>query len=90
MENPGLETMLDNLRLVAPTVLISIPKKWIQLRDRICSEVPEDSDPQLMRPIVESQVGGRLKWGLSAAGYLDTAVFRFFQRLGISLLSGLE
>ena len=27
-------------------------------------------------------------WGLSAAGYLDPAIFRFFQRYGVELLSG--
>ena len=32
--------------------------------------------------------GGRLKWGLSAAGYLDVEVFQFFQRHGIELMSG--
>ena len=32
--------------------------------------------------------GGRLRWGLSAAGHLDADIFRFFQRQGIELLSG--
>ena len=32
--------------------------------------------------------GGRLRWGLSAAGHLDPAVFRFFQRHGVELCSG--
>ena len=33
-------------------------------------------------------VGGRLSWGLSAAGYLDPKVFHFFQRNGVDLCSG--
>ena len=33
-------------------------------------------------------VGDRLRWGLSAAGYLDPKVFRFFHRHGVSLCSG--
>ncbi|MBD3334060.1 MAG: GNAT family N-acetyltransferase, partial [Candidatus Eisenbacteria bacterium] len=32
--------------------------------------------------------GGRLRWGLSAAGYLDPDVFRFFQSHGVDLVSG--
>ena len=32
--------------------------------------------------------GGNLKWGLSAAGYLDPDIFRFFNDNGINLLSG--
>ena len=32
--------------------------------------------------------GGRLRWGLSAAGYLDPRVFRFFQSRGVALCSG--
>ena len=33
-------------------------------------------------------VGDRLRWGLSAAGHLDPAVFRYFQRHGVELCSG--
>lgn len=88
MENPSLEAMCDNLRRAAPTLFISIPKKWIQLHDRIRAELPEDLDPRLARPFVENSTGGRLRWGLSAAGYLDPAVFRFFQRHGLELMSG--
>ena len=32
--------------------------------------------------------GDRLRWGLSAAGHLDPAVFRYFQRHGVELCSG--
>jgi long-chain acyl-CoA synthetase len=88
MENPSLEALLDNLRRVSPTVFISIPKKWIQLADRIRSDAPEDADARLCRPVVERLTGGRLRWGLSAAGYLDPDVFRFFHRHGVELMSG--
>ena len=37
---------------------------------------------------VRAVVGDRLRWGLSAAGHLDPAVFRFFQRHGVELCSG--
>ncbi len=88
LASPSLDSLLDGLRRVAPTVFISIPKRWIQLYDRIRQEVPEEAGPGFVRPAVESVTGGRLRWGLSAAGYLDPAVFRFFQHHGVELLSG--
>jgi long-chain acyl-CoA synthetase len=87
-ENPSLEALLDNFPRVAPTVFISIPKKWIQLHDRIRSDMPEDADPRFARALVERVTGGRLRWGLSAAGFLEPGVFRFFQRHGVELMSG--
>lgn len=87
-ENPSLEALLDNFPRVAPSVFISIPKKWTQLYDRIRSDMPEDADPRFTRALVERVTGGRLRWGLSAAGYLEPAVFRFFQRHGVELMSG--
>lgn len=88
MENPSLDALLDNLRRAQPTVFISIPKKWIQLHDAIRAELPESADARTARRVVERITGSRLRWGLSAAGYLDPAVFRFFQRHGVELLSG--
>jgi len=37
---------------------------------------------------IEEILGNRLKWGLSAAGYLDPVVFRFFNDHGVALCSG--
>jgi len=37
---------------------------------------------------VRDLTGGRLKWGLSAAGHLDADIFRFFHRQGVELMSG--
>ena len=87
-ESPSLEALLDNFPRVAPSVFISIPKKWIQLRDRIRSDMPEDADPRFARALVERVTGGHLRWGVSAAGFLEPAVFRFFQRHGVELMSG--
>ena len=43
--------------------------------------------PRLRRPSSGSPAG-QLRWGLSAAGYLDPEIFRFFQRYGVELMSG--
>ena len=89
MENPAIETMVRNMQLVKPTVFISIPKKWMQLYEYISEKVDvELADEQVVRQAVKNVTGGQLRWGLSAAGHLDAAIFRFFQRNGVELLSG--
>jgi long-chain acyl-CoA synthetase len=89
MENPSVETMIDNMRLVKPSIFISIPKKWIQLYEYITARVDvEVDDDQIINNSVVNATGGSLKWGLSAAGFLPPDVFRFFQRYGIELMSG--
>jgi len=89
MADPSLETMVDNMRRVRPTVFISIPKKWSQLYERIGQEVDlEEAERETITAVVRRMTGGRLRWGLSAAGYLAPEIFRFFQRHGIELMSG--
>ena len=88
MENPSVETMIENMRLVKPTIFISIPKKWIQLYEYITTriDVEVDDDEKIKRS--EENNRGKLKWGLSAAGYLPSGFFRFLQRNGVQLMSG--
>jgi long-subunit acyl-CoA synthetase (AMP-forming)/predicted GNAT family acetyltransferase len=94
MANPSAEAMLDAMRRWRPSVFISIPKRWIQLREKILQAAgaadggSEDVDPAGLHDAIASVTGGRLRWGLSAAGHLDSDVFVFFQRHGIELLSG--
>ncbi len=89
MENPSLETMLENMQMVRPTIFISIPKKWIQLYEYIGSKVNIELDDELLiKNTVKETTGGSLRWGLSAAGYLPSEIFRFFQKNGIELMSG--
>ena len=79
--NPSAEALISELARVRPTGLISIPLRWTQIRER-CLEVAGGESA------VRSVIGDRLRWGLSAAGYLDPRVFRFFQRHGVELCSG--
>ncbi len=89
MENPALDTMLKNMRKVKPTVFISIPKKWYELYGHISSHIDiEFDDPEKIKQAVKEASGGSLKWGLSAAGFLEPDIFHFFQRNGIELMSG--
>ncbi|MGB5895122.1 MAG: AMP-binding protein, partial [Ignavibacteriaceae bacterium] len=89
MENPSVETMIANMKLVNPTIFISIPKKWMQLYEQLSYKVDiEMAEHESIKNAVEDLTGGKLKWGLSAAGYLPPDVFKFFQSYGIELMSG--
>ena len=89
MENPSIETMINNFGLVKPSIFISIPKKWMQLYEAIIAKVDiESEDDNKIKQVVDEITGGNLKWGLSAAGYLPAEIFQFFQRYGIELMSG--
>ena len=82
MENPAVETMIENMRLVKPTIFISIPKKWTQLYEYITARVDiEVDDDEKIKEAVSNATGGELKWGLSAAGYLPPDIFRFLPKI---------
>ena len=89
MENPSAEIMVDNMQRVKPSIFISIPKKWYQLYERIGQEIDlvQAGDNEIYQT-TEYITGGKLRWGLSAAGHLDAEIFQFFQRNGIELMSG--
>ena len=86
--NPSLETLLAGLRQVRPTGLVSIPARWQQLHERCRKRLGAVGGPEEQAAAVREITGGRLAWGLSAAGFLEPAVFRFFQRCGVALCSG--
>lgn len=83
--NPSFETLLSFLPAINPTGLISIPLRWGQIEEHCVARMRES---QNKKKEFRSVVGNRLRWGLSAAGYLDPRVFRFFNRNGIALCSG--
>ncbi|MEN8163297.1 MAG: GNAT family N-acetyltransferase [Acidobacteriota bacterium] len=88
-ENPSIENLMLQMQEFEPSVFISIPMKWMQLYDAIKAEVDlEFADDDAILAAVKRQTGGNLRWGLSAAGYLDPDIFRFFQRNGVELMSG--
>jgi len=86
--NPSRETLLHLFTTVNPTIFISVPLRWVQLYEEIEKKF-DSGDKEGNRIILTRQVvGKKLKWGLSAAGYLDSKIFRFFQEQGILLCSG--
>lgn len=86
--NTAAETLLSQFPKVNPSVFISIPLRWMQLYEKTMDLVkPADSAEEIQIKI-RSIVGNRLRWGLSAAGYLEPKIFKFFQEHGIFLCSG--
>ena len=86
-ESPYFKSLLKDFRLIKPTIFISVPKRWIQLMEHTDSIKPvSEGKEKEIKNIVNKITGGNLKYGLSAAGYLDPDVFRFFQSNGINLL----
>ena len=88
-ENPGIENLTRQMRRLEITVLISIPMKWMQLYDLLRQTVDViAAEDEEIEAALRRMVGKGLRWGLSAAGYLDPEIFRFFQRYGVELMSG--
>ena len=86
--NPSAETLLAGLQQVQPSGLISIPLRWVQIRERTLAAMAPAHTPEERLAAFRAVVGGRLCWGLSAAGYLEPKVFQHFQRHGVELCSG--
>ena len=86
--NPSAETLTTLFPKVNPTGFISIPLRWTQLEDKCLEQMDPIPDLDLKEVAFRSVVGNRLRWGLSAAGYLDPKVFHFFRKYGIKLCSG--
>ena len=86
--NPSLDGLAAGLAEVEPTGLISIPIRWAQLEARAREAAGEAASPAATHAALRKVLGGRLRWGLSAAGYLGPQVFRYFQAHGVELCSG--
>ena len=86
--NPSKESLLSLFPKVNPSIFISIPLRWAQLHEEAMAKMGANANLSESSIIIRKVVGKRLKWGLSAAGYLDPKSFRFFQENGIALCSG--
>jgi long-chain acyl-CoA synthetase len=86
--SPAAEALQSELERVGPTGLISVPVRWTQIREQCLEAMARAGDETAAGAAARDVLGGRLRWGLSAAGYLDPRVFRFFQRHGVELCSG--
>lgn len=88
-ESTSFKTLLRDFKTAQPSVFISIPKRWIQIQEQVAASLPiEKSEDEEISKVTQSITGGKLKWGLSAAGFLDPDIFKFFHQNNINLLSG--
>ncbi|MFQ6677017.1 MAG: GNAT family N-acetyltransferase [Fidelibacterota bacterium] len=88
-QDSSFKALQNNFITIKPSVFISVPRRWTQLYNTIQSTTSADTnDNILIKNVVKKVTGGSLKWGLSAAGYLDPDIFQFFQSNDINLLSG--
>ncbi|MEC9050379.1 MAG: AMP-binding protein, partial [Candidatus Neomarinimicrobiota bacterium] len=88
-ESPAFNSLLKDFPIVNPSIFISIPKRWVQLYEMLEKQLDMDSeDNDTIETKLKSITGGKLKWGLSAAGYLDPDIFKFYQSHGVNVLSG--
>ncbi|MEZ4387580.1 MAG: AMP-binding protein [Candidatus Krumholzibacteriia bacterium] len=78
-DNPSLDSLLAGMTRLRPTGFISVPLRWQQIRERV-----GDSGETELAEVT----GGRLRWGLSAAGWLAPDTFRWYQAQGVELCSG--
>ncbi len=85
--NPSTDTLMALFPKTEPSVFISVPLRWQQLYDR-CMELFEGADSSDYYQLFRQVTGNNLKWGLSAAGYLDPKVFLMFHNYGVELCSG--
>jgi long-chain acyl-CoA synthetase len=86
--NNSAETLFSLFPKINPTGFISIPLRWQELYELCQQKIDHVENEDLREQAVREIVGQRLSWGLSAAGYLDPVVFRFFNQYSIALCSG--
>jgi len=86
--NTSRETFLKRLCEVQPTGLIGIPLRWRQIQEHCLAQLDPAASPEVEQTVFRSVVGNRLRWGLSAAGFLAPKTFRFFHRNHVALCCG--
>ena len=86
--NSSAETLFSLFPVVNPTGFISIPLRWQELYEQCIEKINGIESEDLRLKTIREVTGQKLRWGLSAAGYLDPAVFRFFNQYEIRLCSG--
>ncbi|MBT5734186.1 AMP-binding protein, partial [bacterium] len=88
-ESPSFNSLLKDFKIISPTIFISIPKRWVQIYELMNNSLDLDlSTKEEINTKLNDITGSSLKWGLSAAGYLDPDIFKFFHDNKINLMSG--
>ncbi len=83
-----IDSLIDEMRKVNPTGLVSIPLRWKQIYERYREEIDNKNSRAAKDKVLSNIVGTNLRWGISAAGYLEPKVFKMFNSNGVDLCSG--
>jgi len=83
-----IDSLISEMIDVNPTGLVSIPLRWKQIYEKYREEINNKKEINSRRELLAKLVGKNLRWGISAAGYLEPKVFKMFNANGIELCSG--
>jgi len=83
-----VDSILNLMRAFQPTGLVGIPLRWKQISEKFHEIAEKEGSNANPEKIFSELVGKNLIWGLSAAGYLEPKVFKFFNKYGVELCSG--
>jgi len=86
--NTSRDTFLKRLSEVQPTGLIGIPLRWRQIQEFCLEQLDPAAPADVEQEVFRSVVGKKLRWGISAAGFLAPKTFRFFHRNQVALCCG--
>ncbi len=86
--NTSSDTLLSLFPKENPTGFISVPVRWMQIYEACINSFDGTETKKEQDNKIRKITGENLHWGLSAAGYLDPKIFRFFHKHGITLNSG--
>ncbi len=83
-----INSLIKLMQIFNPTGFISIPLRWKQIYDVAHENYSGPADAESRSQILKETAGNRLSWGISAAGYLEPVVFKYFNSMGVELCSG--
>ncbi len=81
-------SLISMMKEVNPTGFISVPFRWKQIYETYKESEAEAAEHGKDTVSFNDFLGGKLRWGLSAAGYLEPKIFRYFINHKINLCSG--
>ena len=84
-----IDSLLTLMKFIQPTGFISIPLRWKQIYDKFKDTVETSTGKKSKQDFLFKEfTGQKLRWGISAAGYLEPNVFKFFNKHNVQLCSG--
>ncbi len=83
-----VDSILNLMKTFQPTGLVGIPLRWKQISEKFQEKIEQEGSQSNPEKAFRTLVGKNLRWGLSAAGYLEPKVFKFFNKHGVELCSG--